>query len=204
MKELKFFGTCMSICAIFFFFLSCKDDCTNACLNGVLDENSCECTCDNGFSGNDCSVEDLCITQNPNCQNGAACDMGSCLCPNGYEGEDCSQEFRAKFIGNYIGSQSCDVDGMTMEYQSNILTEGSDPGSVVIFGLGDVLFDKKIIASIDGYDISVPDQSPNGDDIRIEGSGLLSEDGTTLSWEFKVTNTTTNIFDNCTMLATKE
>lgn len=130
--------------------------------------------------------------------------MGTCECLNGYEGDDCSQEFRAKFIGNYIGSQSCDIDGMTMEYQSNILTEGLDPKSVVIFGLGDVLFYEKIIATIDGYDVSIPDQSPNGDDIRIEGSGLLSEDGTTLSWEFKVTNTTTNFSDNCTMVATKQ
>lgn len=45
--------------------------------------------CPTGFSGTNCEIEDLCVIQNVNCQNGGACVDGTCDCPTGYIGTSC-------------------------------------------------------------------------------------------------------------------
>jgi len=70
-------------------FTSCKDTCENitcptgrTCINGT-------CECHKGFSGENCSKENICITQNIKCQNTGICQNGECICLDGYSGTNC-------------------------------------------------------------------------------------------------------------------
>jgi len=68
---------------------SCNKSCITNCNTGALNEETCNCDCPSGFSGNNCETEDLCITQNVDCQNGGICVDGTCECPDGYTGTNC-------------------------------------------------------------------------------------------------------------------
>ena len=72
------------------FFSGCKHDCINLnCNSGKLNLDICECDCPNGFSGLECEIEDLCLSQSINCLNGGTCVEGICECPIGYIGLNC-------------------------------------------------------------------------------------------------------------------
>lgn len=45
--------------------------------------------CPEGFSGDDCAVEDVCLTQSLECLNGGECIDGFCECPDGFSGTSC-------------------------------------------------------------------------------------------------------------------
>lgn len=50
-----------------------------------------KCDCLDGFSGNLCEKEDLCITSKVTCQNGGICADGSCECLEGFTGNNCEK-----------------------------------------------------------------------------------------------------------------
>jgi hypothetical protein len=45
--------------------------------------------CPSGFSGNDCEIEDVCLTQSLECLNEGLCIDGFCNCPDGFSGVNC-------------------------------------------------------------------------------------------------------------------
>ncbi len=57
------------------------------------------------------------------CQNGGTCDAntGNCVCPTGYEGTNCETKSRDKFVGSYVGSETCDAgtDNYTITLAAN-------------------------------------------------------------------------------------
>ncbi len=59
------------------------------CNTGTLDEETCLCDCPEGYSGINCEEENLCITQEVDCQNGGTCADGICNCPEGFTGAHC-------------------------------------------------------------------------------------------------------------------
>lgn len=74
---------------------SCKkeESCpTINCNTGTLNEETCACDCPVGFSGTNCTAEDLCVTQNVVCENGGTCVDGICDCPDGFSGTNCETE----------------------------------------------------------------------------------------------------------------
>ncbi|MBT8229362.1 MAG: hypothetical protein KJO50_03820 [Bacteroidia bacterium] len=74
-------------------FIKCTiDSCDpQECNAGSFNELSCLCDCPPGYTGTFCEHEDLCITQNIECQNGGICINGICQCPEGYTGTTCEQ-----------------------------------------------------------------------------------------------------------------
>jgi len=73
---------------------SCKDECEDiVCQNGgTCNDGTCDCP--DGFSGDNCETEDLCITNPIVCQNGGTSnsDCTECNCPDGYYGTSCENE----------------------------------------------------------------------------------------------------------------
>src|SRR4051812_10777864 len=47
------------------------------------------------------------------CQNGGTCIGGNCSCPTGYEGTNCETRSRDKFVGTYLGSETCSTGSDT-------------------------------------------------------------------------------------------
>ncbi|MCW3121104.1 MAG: hypothetical protein JWQ38_596 [Flavipsychrobacter sp.] len=43
------------------------------------------------------------------CQNAGTCTDGKCTCPTGYEGTNCETKSRDKFVGTYVGTETCTV-----------------------------------------------------------------------------------------------
>lgn len=63
----------------------CKDV---VCENGGTCEDGL-CQCLNGFSGTNCEIEDLCITNDVTCNNDGECVDGECDCTKNYYGDSC-------------------------------------------------------------------------------------------------------------------
>lgn len=63
----------------------CRD--SNCLNNGTCVDGDCECP--PGFIGDNCEIEDLCITDSVTCLNGGTCLDGKCDCPTGFTGTNC-------------------------------------------------------------------------------------------------------------------
>lgn len=59
--------------------------------------------------------------ENVVCNNGGVCLGGSCSCAVGYEGTSCDTKSRDKFIGTYVGHETCTVgtDNYTITVSAN-------------------------------------------------------------------------------------
>jgi len=92
MKRINLLLLVFSLLTIVLISESCKKDesCpTIDCNTGTLNDETCACDCPIGFSGISCEIEDSCVTQNVECQNGGTCVDGICECPVGYIGTNC-------------------------------------------------------------------------------------------------------------------
>ncbi len=204
---------------------SCGDECDDVtCLNGgTCNEGDCECVV--GYSGPTCEIADLCIVNDVTCENDGECvdgtcecatnwfgptceiycefgtfDGTSCVCDAGYEGDDCNTLSRDKMVGSYTGSDACSLTGPSGAYPSSIETATAGPDAILITGLWDEFFVNKITATVNGNDITIPNQEPDGDGFTIEGSGTYT-DGS-VSWSFTITGS--GSVDQCTQTATKQ
>ncbi|XP_067825690.1 tenascin isoform X7 [Heptranchias perlo] len=71
----------------------CPENCNErgTCVNG-------KCLCEQGFTGEDCSIEVSCLND---CSDQGRCINGVCHCFSGYTGEDCGQEVCPFDCGEY-------------------------------------------------------------------------------------------------------
>jgi hypothetical protein len=58
------------------------------------------------------------------CNNGGTCVSGTCSCPVGYEGVSCDTKTRDKFVGTYIGQETCTIG--SDNYTITITTNSND------------------------------------------------------------------------------
>jgi len=69
------------------------------------------------------------------CINGL-CNDGHCACDTGYEGSKCQSEIRAKYLGNYIGHESCSITD-TATYSISITASTTDIMAIDFWNLWD-------------------------------------------------------------------
>lgn len=83
--------------------VSCRSDCGP---HGRCSQDA-RCTCDNGWSGEDCSVEAICPGHDTKCSGGGIClPAGTCHCLPGFSGNDCSIRGAAFLQEGSVGSSA--------------------------------------------------------------------------------------------------
>ena len=157
----------------------CEDvDCgPGDCVEGV-------CDCPDGFSGENCEIQDLCFQVD--CQNAICnpatgdCDCnenyygencedlcvngnyvnGTCECLDGYEGDSCEQEIRDIFIGRW--------EAINWTYAFDIGGSPSDGAlpAFINFEKGDDIFD--VLLATEDFALRISDEN------RVEGQITLT------------------------------
>ncbi len=129
-----------------------------------------------------------------NCQNGGTCDDGVCQCPDGYIGDECQTEDRAKFLGVYNVSESCDSGNAN--YQMTVSPSNSGIRTVLL-----VFQEASLTANVNGNSINMPNQtvSIQNSSYTFSGSGQIS--GSILTMTYTASVGAESIV--CTITATK-
>ncbi|MGD1844798.1 MAG: hypothetical protein ACFB10_05330 [Salibacteraceae bacterium] len=204
MKFLKSFFTVTFLCAGLMLTQQSCDDCNNVdCQNGGTCDAG-DCSCPTGFTGDECET-DLCASVT--CLNGGvtapiATDCGcDCSAATGYEGDDCNTEMRAKFIGTYTVAESCGANSATFAVTNT--NSASDITRILMSDFADV-FNSPVVITVDGNNLTIPDQEPDGDGFRLTGTGTTTDNGSTFNLSYTVNNTNNNTTFNCTAVFTKQ
>ncbi len=164
------------VCSVLFLSQSCKEDCPGiACNTGSLNVETCTCTCPDGFSGTNCEIEDLCVTQSVDCKNGGTCTNGDCDCPSGYEGSDCSELWRDKYLHeDYAVVAECGSD--TNNFSGKITADPTDDlkMNIHIFDQVEFILKADLLTSIT---FDVPEQELIQGLPSVSGSGVITDNG---------------------------
>ena len=126
------------------------------------------------------------------------CDEGTCLCATGYEGTNCETEIRAKFLGSYNVSESCQSGNYT--FSMSVTSSSTGVSNIIInnfYGIG-----ISVSATINGNSVTIPNQTINdqGLALTISGSGQLSGNILTLTYNISAGADS----DSCTATCTKQ
>lgn len=138
--------------------------------------------------------DDPCDASVINCQNGGECNEGTCECINGFEGENCEVFATGKFIGNWDAADSCPSAIMQEDslwhYDVTINPLTNDQTKVEIFNFGGFGENFAWSTQVSGDTITIPLSAAGG--FTVEGSGLMSEDRTTINWTYTVVDSEDN------------
>lgn len=156
----------------------CKDV---SCNGGTCEDGNCSCPA--GFSGENCEVEDKCVTNAVSCLNGECvngeCDCeafyygddcstrcangtyssGNCDCNDGFEGASCETYSRDKFFGTYTYSTTCITQAQTSTISAH--DDEEHPEWVKITNIS-ADGDTKGYGVISGSTLTIPKQTVSG------------------------------------------
>jgi len=113
--------------------------------------------------------------------DGSTC---ACECINGFDGDACDVLATGKFIGNWDAADECSTESYT--YDAIINPNTTDQTQVQVFnfgGYGELLSWNTVIS---GDTISIPLSDVQG--LLAEGMGIMSTDGSTINWDYIVTD----------------
>jgi hypothetical protein len=136
--------------------------------------------------------------------NSGECVEGDCVCDAGYEGVDCSVAYNAKFSGTYGLTETCDSTG-TDNYSVTVAPNSSDASKANFTGLyreAQASVPANIGADGLSFTLSTTDVGPGS--IVSNGTCTANTDGSTINVVYKFTNETTNAFESCTAVLTRQ
>ena len=96
------------------------------------------------------------------------------------------------FLGDFQVGEECGTGSYSY---SSAISEGSASDEIAISNFYEV-FSNNVIATADGYDITIEYQEPDGDGIFVEGTGSMNEDEDEITLSYTVSNSSTA--DTCT------
>jgi len=170
----------------------CKD---YVCVNGKAQEdfNECICICNAGWDGQNCTIEDKCVTGNVYCVPGQGnCNMntGKCSCFSGYEGDSCQIYSRDKFLVNddsslWIAVDTCKLCETCIPviyiYDPIMMKAGSGNKTLDIYNIRDLDETIFVTVNVNGRTFSQKSSYVDFGNIRISNvEGTLSDDNTTI------------------------
>lgn len=125
--------------------------------------------------------------------------VSSCTktCDEGYEGSDCKTEVRAKFLGNYHGTEQCTVGND--EYNVVIAASSTDVVKVTISNVYNQGF--TATASVSGSSLTIESQTVVSG-VVVSGTGSVSGDGKNLTLTYSIGDGITN--NSCTFTGVKQ
>lgn len=105
--------------------------------------------------------------------------VSSCTktCDEGFEGEKCDTEIRAKFVGQFQGSETCTVG--TDNYTVTITTSATDVLKVTFNNVYNAAY--TATATVDGSAFTVANQTV-ATGVTVQGSGTISGDNLTFTY----------------------
>ncbi len=116
--------------------------------------------------------------QNTTCQNDGTCIDGDCECLPGFEGSQCEIWTSSKISGNLVITSDCN-GGTAESNEWSIGNSATAPNEVLINSFHYLA--KSVIATItDPNTIEIESQtidSPTGDLVTVQGSGIIISDG---------------------------
>lgn len=132
------------------------------------------------------------------CQNGGTCNEGICACATGYEGTECATETRAKFLGTYNVSESCESGNYT--FSLTVTTSSTGVRNVIINNFYDIGI--AVNATVSGNSLNIPNQTvtSGGTALTISGSGQIT--GNILTMTYTISAGADS--DTCTATCTKQ
>jgi hypothetical protein len=126
------------------------------------------------------------------CSNGGSCVDGTCACPTGYEGTKCETESRTKFTKSWACS---DITGSAPALVYNcVISNGVNVTSVIISNtFSSNFFANTISATVNGNTITIPQQTPDNNGVKVSGSGTIS--GNKINWTYTLTSATNQVLN---------
>lgn len=186
-------------CFIAVTYTACKkDSCKEiTCQNGGTCTDG-KCVCPSGYGGDLCDIKtDACT--GIKCKNEGVCKDGTCVCPAGFEGALCELLSINKYIGAWIGKDSCSQSA----YPADTVTIGASAIShlaAVISNPAGVGHQYSVTGYFTGTDsINIPAQSLA---TGISLSGTIVFSGTT-AFKFHYVITSATVHDTCSGVYTK-
>jgi hypothetical protein len=131
------------------------------------------------------------------CSYSGTCDEGVCTCTAGFEGSNCETKMSTKFIGAFIGGETC-TPSSTLNYNI-IITEFSANNIKFQNLFGESV--SGVYAEVSGTTFTFPLQQLwiSGVNYTLSGSGSIS--GNKLTVNYKLTTVSTSY--SCTYIGVK-
>jgi len=122
------------------------------------------------------------------CQNGGTCNDGNCACATGYEGTTCGEEVRAKVLKTWTAKDTDVSDNSSLPTYSAIISKGTGVTDVLISKLSDSYFTKDVKGTITGTTVTIPSQTPDNDNYKVEGTLSYNSTDKTITATYTITN----------------
>jgi len=139
------------------------------------------------------------------CGEFGICEDGECFCEEGYAKDDsglCNLRFRDLVTGEWESSDLCDIAGASTD-SVNISDDANDINKVLITGWLGV--SDSLVVTVSEYDYTISRQSPDNNNIFIEGTASYDLESDLMEWSYVITDETNLpiIVDSCTATWTR-
>jgi EGF-like domain len=141
-------------------------------------------------------TSDPCDPKTIVCLNNGSCLDGACQCPSGFEGKTCETLSRDKFIGVFVGNETCTVGTDAYAITTSANSDKTKFNIQNLYNQSNIL----AIAGATGSTFTIPSQTA-ATDVNVTGSGSITGNSITVTYTIKTIST--GISNTCTFIGAK-